>query len=156
MIKISKSGPPITQDRVFQFESLNEIKLPNDYKSFLIKHNGGKPAPNYFPLTGHREDASDVVLFYGIDYPSESLELQWNFDLNKGYFEDPAFDNFFQIANDGFNDKICLDLSEERFGAVVFIDMVPMWKEHTPKDIYVIADSFSSFLDMLFEVEDED
>lgn len=78
------------------------------------------------------------------------------FDLNDGYFSDPAFDSFFQIGNDGFNDKICLDLSDERFGAVIFIDMVPMWKEHTDKDIYVIADSFSAFLEMLHEEEDED
>ena len=78
------------------------------------------------------------------------------FEMNDGYFSDPAFENFFQIAHDGFNDKICLDLSEERFGTVVFVDMVPMWKDHTEKDIYVIADSFSAFLDMLYEPKDDD
>ncbi|CAN0604730.1 unnamed protein product, partial [Ectocarpus sp. 12 AP-2014] len=138
------------------FESYNEITLPTDYREFLLASNGGRPTENTFALVGHREDASDVSFFYGLDHPMESLELQWMFDLNEGYFADPVFDNFFQIGHDGFNDKICLDLSDERFGAVIFIDMVPMWKDHTEKDIYVIADSFTAFLEMLYEAEDED
>lgn len=156
MLKIKRTGPSITEERLAAFEASNGLKLPKDYRKFLLSHNGGRPVRDTFPIAGHREEESDVSFFYGLDYPINSLELQWMFEMNDGYFSDPAFENFFQIAHDGFNDKICLDLSEERFGTVVFVDMVPMWKDHTEKDIYVIADSFSAFLDMLYEPKDDD
>ncbi|TQV80788.1 SMI1/KNR4 family protein [Denitrobaculum tricleocarpae] len=156
MTELVNRGPHLTKERLAEFETSNGIRLPSDYREFLLTYNGGRPVPDTFPLVGHKESESGVSFLYGIDYPIESLELQWMFDLNDGYFSDPAFKNFFQIGNDGFNDKICLDLSDERFGAVIFIDMVPMWKDHTEKDIYVIAGSFTEFLEMLYEPEDDD
>ncbi len=98
----------------------------------------------------------DVKIFYGIDHPSESLQLQWQYDFHQENLLDPGFATLFPIGNDSFGDPIYLDLSEERYGSVIFIDMVPIWKEHTAKDLYVIADSFSAFLEMLYEAEDED
>ncbi|TQV80785.1 SMI1/KNR4 family protein [Denitrobaculum tricleocarpae] len=62
----------------------------------------------------------------------------------------------FPFATDSFGDPICFDLSEERYGAVVFIDLVPMWTDHSKKDLYVIAGSFTEFLEMLYEPEDDD
>ncbi|WP_282609455.1 SMI1/KNR4 family protein [Pelagibius sp. Alg239-R121] len=155
-VEIVKRGPVLTEEKLANFENNNQLKLPEDYKSFMLQYNGGKPVPCDFPLIGHREESSDVVVFYGVDYELKALELQKNFDSIIGYFADPAFDKFFPIANDSFNDLICLDLSDEHYGAVVFIDRVPMWKDYTAKEIYVIADSFSAFLDMLYEVEYDD
>ncbi len=98
----------------------------------------------------------DIQVFYSLNDGIEVVQLQYNLDLHRERFDEPAFSSLFPIANDSFNDRICLDLSEERFGAVIFIDMVPIWKDHTAKDIYIVADSFDAFLEMLYEPEDED
>ncbi len=98
----------------------------------------------------------DIHVFYDIDGGDEQLQLQGRYRFHQENLLDPAFADLLPIGHDSFGDPICLDLSKERYGSVIFIDMVPIWKEHTAKDLYVIADSFSAFLEMLYEEEDED
>ena len=153
---ISDSGRLVSETEVKAFEKRNGIRLPQNYRNFLLTQNGGMPSPSEFPLEGHREGVMDIQVFYRLDDGIEVSQLQYNFDLHHERFDDVAFASLFPIGNDSFNDRICLDLSEERFGAAVFIDLVPIWKDHTAKDIYVVADNFDAFLEMLYEVEDED
>lgn len=48
-----------------RFETHNNISLPNDYKDFLIRNNGGRPNPNLVPSV-----KSDVQWIYGmVDQP---------------------------------------------------------------------------------------
>ena len=152
---VSQSERQLSATDIDEFESRNRIRLPESYKQFLLKFNGGVPKQDTFPLPSHREGDMDVSVFYDIDGKDEHLQLQRNFDFHKENLLDPAFADLFPIGYDSFGDPICLDLSEERFGAVIFVDMVPIWKDHTAKDIYVIADNFDAFLEMLYEVEDE-
>lgn len=154
--KISEPSLAIEAADIEAFEGENDVILPEDYKNFLLKFYGGVPEPDTFPIKGHREKVSSVAAFLGLRDDIESVELQWALDAHREKFEDPIFDQLFPIAYDSFNDSICLDLSEEHYGRVVFIDMVPMWKDHTAKDIYVIADNFDAFLEMLYEPEDLD
>lgn len=151
---ISDSERSVSEDEIGAFEKKNGIRLPQSYRRFLLAHNGGVPLPDVFPLPDHREGEMDVQVFFSLNDGVEAIQLQYNFDLYRERFDEAVFASLFPIASDSFNDRICLDLSEERFGAVVFIDMVPMWKDHTAKDVYLVADSFEAFLEMLYEPED--
>lgn len=48
-------------DDIVEFEKLNNVTLPKDYKDFLVKYNGGKPSPNIVPTV-----KSDVQRIYGM------------------------------------------------------------------------------------------
>lgn len=69
MIDIEDRGPALTENQLLAFEASNGIKLPADYKTFLLTYNGGAPVPNAFPLIGHRENASDISFFMGLATP---------------------------------------------------------------------------------------
>ncbi len=152
---VTEAGRSLSCTDLESFEARNGISLPEDYKAFLLKHNGGVPEQNCYPVADHREGEMDICLFYGIDQEHESFELQSQFEFYRENLEDPAFKNLFPIGYDSFNDQICLDLSPERYGAVIFLDLVPIWKDFTEKDIYVIADCFDDFLALLTEEPDD-
>lgn len=154
--RIDRSARQLSESDIDVFETKNGIRLPESYREFLLKHNGGAPKQDTFVLPSHRERKMDVKIFYGIDHPNEFLQLQWQYDFHHENLIDSAFSDLFPVGNDSFGDPIYLDLSSERYGAVIFFDMVPIWKEHTAKDLYVVADTFSAFLNMLYEYEDED
>lgn len=156
LVSISSAGRKVSEAEIKAFEKKNRVKLPESYVEFLLLNNGGIPFPNEFPLVGHREEATDVQVFYRLADGLEVSQLQHNFDFHQENLLGREFIDLFPIGTDSFGDPIYLDLSKERYGAVVFFDMVPIWKEHSAKDLYVIADSFSAFLEMLYEEKDDD
>jgi cell wall assembly regulator SMI1 len=153
---VLSSARQLLESDIERFETKNRIQLPESYRRFLLRHNGGVPKQDAFLLSSHREKEMDVHFFLGIDNEDEHLQLQWHHDFNLENRTDPIFADLFEIAYDSFGDPICLDLSAGRYGAVIFIDVVPIWKDCTEKDIYVVANSFPEFLEMLYEAEDED
>ena len=44
-----------------EFEAYNNVTFPQDYKIFLVRHNGGKPSPNIVPSV-----RSDVQWIFGM------------------------------------------------------------------------------------------
>lgn len=57
--------PPIKEQDVAAFESRNHLKLPADYRRFLLKSNGGRPKPNRSTIPDMKEPVLVDVL-YGI------------------------------------------------------------------------------------------
>ena len=59
--------------KLFKFEKLINSRLPDDYRQFLIAHNGGKPSPSDFMIS-EEEGENSIHEFYGIhdgpDYAS--------------------------------------------------------------------------------------
>jgi ankyrin repeat protein/cell wall assembly regulator SMI1 len=47
-VKIRRSGPAVTTAQLAALESKLGIRLPEDYRGFLLRHNGGVPRPNKF------------------------------------------------------------------------------------------------------------
>ena len=55
-ITIYESYPPLKEDDIVAAERQLGISLPADYRNFLLKHNGGYPEPDAFPISGFRTD----------------------------------------------------------------------------------------------------
>jgi hypothetical protein len=49
-VRFSESGPPINAADVDAFEKAHDVKLPAEYRNFLLQHNGGRPEPNHLKL----------------------------------------------------------------------------------------------------------
>ena len=91
---VVESNPPLTEERLRQFETSHFLHLPKAYRSFLLRCNGGRPVPGAFPIDGFDEDDYGIIqVFFGIDASRETSDLDWFLtDLHqcpRAYFPSP-------------------------------------------------------------------
>ena len=122
------------------------VNLPDDYKDFLLEFNGGSPVPDAFPIKGF-EEVGTLQVFFGIDREIESSNLRWNFFQYRSRI--PS--DHLPIACSDTNDLICLSLSDNRYGSVIFWDSMTESSADTFRNIYEVADSFSGLLKLLYQ-----
>jgi hypothetical protein len=145
---MTSSGRRLSLEDLTGLESRYGLRLPDDYARFLLEYNGGCPAPNAFPIQGLAGNPFGAIqMFFGIDRKSVSSNIEWNYDL----FVGDGIRDLLPIACTGCGDCVCLTLSGEGAGSVVF------WDAHTDAEtprsarVFCIAPSFATFLDCLFE-----
>jgi len=144
---------PTEMDFIF-IETELGITLPDYYKAFLIRYNGGRPREEVFPIVGFKNNPTGLIhTFFGINVKLECDELLWNYLIMIGRI--PR--HFLPIADDNSGDLICLSLSGDDKGCVFFWD----WYDERPgpdpgyENVYKIADSFEEFLESLHEYTEE-
>jgi cell wall assembly regulator SMI1 len=168
MARIVNSLPagPATESSIRDFESYIGHLLPEDYRSFLLEHNGGSPDPDAFTLNSSGDDEENVVMCF---FPLRDLQLgavegeefeelrtwplhcAWDDlqnDLADSYekeFENPLL----PIGTDGSGNYFCIVLAGAEEGAVVFF-------EHEMADTTLLAKNFSDFLASLRQRERDD
>ena len=110
IIKPNKS--PKTQE-ISYFENFNDLKLPKDYKNFLLKYNGGIPERNRYDLfDGYGKPYwIEIEYFYSLD------ELNFHRDCNicSDYNPEFLFIGLLNIFNmkGGVEFKLVMDLNED-------------------------------------------
>src|SRR4051812_14003816 len=115
-IQISDSFPKVGKRRLQKFERDTGIKLPADYRDFLLKHNGGQPLHSRFEIPELREDAL-LDFFYAID-GSQAVNLEdqlaeWKDEMPPG---------FLPIAHDPGGAIIVMSTEGEHAGHVFLWD----------------------------------
>jgi cell wall assembly regulator SMI1 len=45
-MRFTESGPPLTEERLQGAERRLGVTLPDEYRAFLLRHNGGRPHPS--------------------------------------------------------------------------------------------------------------
>lgn len=151
MIKIKESGEPLTEADIISLERDIGCSLPEEYRKFLLEHNGGIPKPDGFSLVywgGKSED--DRVSFYGLG-PSvrKSHNLSWVLEC----FEGRIPSELISIGDDPGGNQICLCIRGEQSGSLYFWDHE---LEHTPptyKNTVMLASSFLEFIEGLHEIK---
>lgn len=128
-----------------QFETHNNISLPNDYKDFLIRNNGGRPNPNLVPSV-----KSDVQWIYGmVDEPYYASIFQ---HIDMFHKRIPSW--YFPIANDTGGNLYLMSLYHENHGLIAF------WRHEEETDgdadqyfdnMSIVANSFTDFLNQLVD-----
>ncbi|CAN7537495.1 SMI1/KNR4 family protein [Rossellomorea aquimaris] len=147
---------PLPDDTLlFEKESKWRIKLPDSYKEFIKKYNGGIPIKDSFKcnnhmyaidrflctlqVTGEREDE-----YYDIGVVRTQLEERIVFD------EDLVGTELLPIAVLFAGDFVCLDYSKNGEEPTVCV-----WNHEESSDLnpvtYMINSSFEGFLNMLTE-----
>jgi hypothetical protein len=149
-IDFSASFPTIDERRVIDLEETLNMSFPQDYRNFLLSHNGGHPSFDVFPIRGHPiSDSSMIQLFFGIAN-GEYDDLSAMFHRSRGRI--PA--NLVPIARDYGGNLICLALSSNNKGRVFFWEHEGEAREGdqpTYGNIYLIAESFNALLNSLTE-----
>jgi len=132
------------------FEKEFEIKLPEEYRHFLIKYNGGYPAPDGFKFM-NKDKGSSVDRFLGL--------IDREYDDIRKYIEkykNRIPDNLIPIAYDPGSNLLCISISGGDFDNIYFWEHEFEFNEGQKPDytiVMVIANSFNDFLSKLYEVK---
>ena len=129
-----------------EFEQNLGTRLPHDYREFLIKHNGGKPTPNAYDIPNN--GSSGLHHSYGL-HEHNHADLR---EIKKTYCNRIS-DDLLPIFDDAFGNEICIGIGKENYNKVFF------WMHDKPlgEDNFVkISDSFSEFLNKLYEYINQD
>lgn len=150
---------PTDDSQICSFEDHIGYRLPEDYRQFLLRHNGGHPDPDAFTLDIFDYEEEDVVMcFFPMrDLSLGSIEVEefqeircwplhcaWK-DLQddlKNEYQIELDESLLPIGTDGSSNYFCVVLSGNRKGHILFL-------EHENAETALLADSFSAFLDSL-------
>ncbi len=162
MARIVNPSPagPTTAAQIAAFEAHIGHPLPAAYRDFLLEHNGGQPEPDAFTLRMEDGEAQeDVVMgFFPLrDLAIGTVEVEafeelriwplhcaWD-DLQNDLehlYELELDPPLLPIGTDGSSNYVCLVLTGDRAGAVVFLD-------HETAEDWPLADSLPAFLESL-------
>jgi hypothetical protein len=136
------TGHQLTEQEVADFENRHALTLPDDYRSFLIKTNGGMP----LPLVLIRCPGVNVcvIKFYSLndDYPYDL-----DHSCNSTDWETAYEHGYLQIARDPGGSSILISTRGSDGGYVYFLD-----REETlrpPGGLVKVAESFTGLINGL-------
>lgn len=137
-MKLTSVSEIVSDKQIIELEKAIGLLLPDDYKSFLLINNGGRPVPNNF-RTSNGEYESDVQFFFGL--------TQGNYGIKDNYIllRDRLLDEEIAIAVDSGGNYILLNLSTRK---VYFFD-------HEIEERFLIRENFNSFIDSLFPMPEK-
>ena len=126
------------------------MKLPEDYRNFLIEHNGGCPYPNIVNLENTQ---TDIQCLFGMN---DAPYYTGFFDNLDSYID--RVPNFYMpIGNDSFGNIFLLSLRDSNFGEIAFWRHEQELKEGDAGEYFgnieVVASSFSEFVDNLVTLD---
>ena len=132
--------PPLNMDALIRLEHQIGYTVPEDYRSFLILHNGGQPECQTLNVPDCNSDII-VDIFFGIGKPHADIQF-W---LNE--LEDDLKGAFLAIGFDPGANALLMDKSD---GNIYYWDSA----RHFPcssdeENAFWVADSFSDLLQKL-------
>ena len=134
---ISRFDNTNIEEHIAAFEKGNNITLPEEYKRFLLKYNGGRTPKTKFKIN---KVSSDVRGFYGLGNVDEDFNFQKLID-NMNMLEEFIEDSMLPIATTDFGDYITIGIAKEENGCVFF-------RYHDRGKKYIkLMDTLSEFAD---------
>jgi len=148
---------PLTEERLSRLEARLKVRLPDDYRLFLLAHNGGRPTLSRFTFEVEGEKQESILewlfavhdqLYKGPedwDPTSGDLPLHFGKPLESAWealrSEKPEA-VVLPIGRDPCGNLICLGYASKGAGQIWFYD-------HETESFTRLADSFSDFLGTL-------
>ncbi len=147
---------PTSEAEIAKFEEHIGYGLPDDYRAFLLEHNGGHPSPDAFTLTMDDREEEDIVMcFFPMrDMALGSVEVEEFQELRtwpvhcawadlqddlKNLYEKELDEPLLPIGTDGSSNYFCVVLDGAEKGSVVFLD-------NEVAESTFLAESFTAFL----------
>lgn len=113
---ISRFDNTNIEEHIATFEKQYNIILPEEYKRFLLKYNGGETPDTKFRIN---KISSDVRAFYGLGNANRYYNYQRLID-NMNILEEYIKDDMLPIATTVFGDYITIRIGKEENGSVFF------------------------------------
>jgi hypothetical protein len=129
-----KDHRPATEQDIIHFQMALGAVLPDDYREFLLKYNGGYPEPSGF--RGGKEVLNSLFGFC-----QKHHCLLCNFYIHRTILPQAII----PIADDPFGNLVCLGVAAADGGRVFFWDH----EYGDSSGLSHVADSFTNFLDSL-------
>lgn len=107
---ISKNDIQNIEEKVEEFERKYNIVLPEKYRNFLLRYNGGETPDTYYK-NGRRKEY--IRGFYGIG------EFLYSF-ASLPYLDDFIEKDYLPIASDPFGNKIVIGVGKDNNGKIYF------------------------------------
>jgi len=130
------------------FEKKHSLSLPDDYKNFLLEHNGGAPVPS-----ANRTPETIVQWIYGIHQGEDWASLEWHIEILDKRIPSKTL----PIANDAGGNKFLLSLRPDTYGEIWFWDHENEAEDNAEEyfdNISKSANSLSDFINNLYEYKD--
>ncbi len=145
---ISDVGPLLTEGQIARLEQQLDVKLPDDYRSFLLSTNGGKPQRNNFPIPLHKTlTVGRLVQLFGIGRPAKESNIDWNYKNLIGQL--PNY--HFPIAITPEDDMVTLSLGRLDMGRVYYWVRAE-YNVTGDNEAYFLAGTFDKFVETLYAV----
>lgn len=135
----------LDEKRLWSFEKKIGTRLPEEYRHFLIHHNGGKPSPCDFKIS-ETEGEDSLHHFYGLHDGPLYLSLEEAYENHK--YRVPS--TMISFADDPAGNALCIGIGADNKGKIFF------WDHEAEDNLTEVSKSFSLFLESLFEWVDPD
>ena len=132
-----------TDEQLADFERLIQGSLPEDYKLFLKKVNGGRPRPNVFRFKMRDGTDEESVLHYFYALHEERVG---SIERTFGYLKGRIPSDYLSIATDSFGNMILLRIAARGLGKIYFWDHEEEQDPPSLMNMSPIADSFTAFV----------
>ena len=132
---ISKFDTNDIESKISEFEKKLQINLPDAYKEFMKKYNGGKTPKTDFKIN---RISSDVRAFYAIG----QSDIDYSFDtlINNKIIDEFLEDGMLPIATTIWGDYVTICIEEKEVGKIYFL-------YHDREKHYVLlCESLSDFI----------
>ncbi|MDD9266187.1 SMI1/KNR4 family protein [Paenibacillus sp. GCM10023248] len=145
---IESSFGEITEEHIVAVEERYDFILPEDYKDFLLKYNGGKPKCRKFTTKNGR--LTNHLMYFLPLIHNEVLCLAVAFLIFTK--ENELRFNIIPIGEDPIKNFVCISVAGDDFGSIYYWDFIHCDEEiPTYKYLVPIADSFTEFIEGLEE-----
>lgn len=158
MLKIS-NGYKIKESLIINFEKKFDVKLPDDYKRFMLENNGGESDDDFifefYDDVIKKNNRSVIRCFFRIYENKEEKVYDDLGQICENMWGNGIIDRkMLPIADDPGGNVICMSINNEDFGTIYFLN-------HEIEDCDTgflfsnkICSSFSDFTNMLY-IEEE-
>lgn len=138
----------LTPTQIQEFETEFNLKLPEDYKEFILQYNGGYPLENVFE--NEQEDEFDINSFFSIrndfDVDSEGvMSSKYIIDTHQ-IIEQNIPNHLYPFGNTPGNQTYCISLAKYDYGSIYIYYL----DGRKPEQTYVTF-SFLNFIQNLKE-----
>lgn len=135
-IKITSNNPILKNKEILSFEKKYKINLPDEYKTFISKYNGGEPSlRTFFDFKGNEYD---LLFFNSLEEIEDFIEIY--FDLIP--------EDMLPIGVIDGNSWVFISIKKSNNG-MIFLGDSNTCRGIQESELNYISNSFNSFLNIL-------
>lgn len=149
-IDVTKSRAALSGPDISRVEKQLGVVLPDDYRKFLLQHNGGRPKLKVFPIYGDLADDQALLEHFYCISDGDEYDLARNEISLRGRLPK----DMLAIGEDPGGNYICISLSNKDFGRIYYWDHEGELENITTgqSNLYFVANSFGELLELLHEL----
>ena len=146
-------SPKASEEEIQEFESQLGIRLPEEYRNYLLKHNGALPRKLDYWMPGEKnwiESVHEMYALLSTDHPRSIRQfLTEDYGVPSGWLP---------IANSGYGDFTVISMLEEDFGAIYYLFHEVHGYDPTERTrgVYKLASSFTEWIHGLEDLSNHD